>query len=188
MISNSQQSFSKAEKITNKNIIQRLFDEGKKINSKNFYNNIKERRSVREFSKEKIDINIIKNSILSAGSAPSGANLQPWHFVVIKNKNVKKKIRIEAEKEEENFYRYKAPQEWLDALNPLGTDENKKLEEAGVYMHDEQQRGNWQDSEAERLLRAILKYAKQFLFDKGTYLLISNIFHFKIKFLLVSQM
>ena len=60
----------------------------------------------------------------------------------------------------------------------LTTDENKKLEEAGVYMHDEQQRGNWQDSEAERLLRAILKYAKQFLFDKGMYLLISNIFSY----------
>ena len=98
-----------------------------KINSKKFYNKIKERRSIREFSKDKIDINIIKNAILSAGSAPSGANLQPWHFVVIKNKTVKKKIRIEAEKEEENFYKYKAPQEWLDALTPLGTDENKKL-------------------------------------------------------------
>ena len=60
-----------------------------KINSKKFYNKIKERRSIREFSKDKIDINIIKNAILSAGSAPSGANLQPWHFVVIKNKNVK---------------------------------------------------------------------------------------------------
>ena len=79
-----------------------------KINSKKFYNKIKERRSIREFSKDKIDINIIKNAILSAGSAPSGANLQPWHFVVIKNKTVKKKIRIEAEKEEEKFYKYKA--------------------------------------------------------------------------------
>ena len=65
-----------------------------KINSKNFYNKIKERRSIREFSKDEIDINVIKNAILSAGSAPSGANLQPWHFVVIKNKTVKKKIRI----------------------------------------------------------------------------------------------
>ncbi len=105
-----------------------------KINSKKFYNKIKERRSIREFSKDKIDINIIKNAILSAGSAPSGANLQPWHFVVIKNKNVKKKIRIEAEKEEENFYKYKAPKEWLDALTPLGTDENKKFIENAPYL------------------------------------------------------
>ncbi len=105
-----------------------------KINSKNFYNNIKERRSIREFSKDKIDINVIKNAILSAGSAPSGANLQPWHFVVIKNKNVKKKIRIEAEEEEVKFYKYKAPQEWLDALTPLGTDENKKFIENAPYL------------------------------------------------------
>ena len=105
-----------------------------KINSKKFYNKIKERRSIREFSKDKIDINIIKNAILSAGSAPSGANLQPWHFVVIKNKTVKKKIRIEAEKEEENFYKYKAPKEWLDALTPLGTDENKKFIENAPYL------------------------------------------------------
>ena len=63
-----------------------------KINSKKFYNKIKERRSIREFSKDKIDINIIKNAILSAGSAPSGANLQPWHFVVIKNKTVKRRL------------------------------------------------------------------------------------------------
>ncbi len=78
-----------------------------KINSKKFYNKIKERRSIREFSKD---------------------------IVVIKNKNVKKKIRIEAEKEEENFYKYKAPKEWLDALTPLGTDENKKFIENAPYL------------------------------------------------------
>ncbi len=105
-----------------------------KIKSKYFYNNIKMRRSIREFSKDKIDINVIKKAILSAGTAPSGANLQPWHFVVIKNKSVKKKIRIKAEKEEEKFYRYKAPQEWLDALTPLGTDENKKFIENAPYL------------------------------------------------------
>ena len=105
-----------------------------KINSKNFYNKIKERRSIREFSKDKIDIRVIKKAILSAGSAPSGANLQPWHFVVIKNKTVKKKIRIEAEKEEKNFYKYKAPKEWLQALNPLGTDENKKFIDNAPYL------------------------------------------------------
>ena len=105
-----------------------------KINSKNFYNNIKKRRSIREFSKDKIDINIIKNAILSAGSAPSGANLQPWHFVVIKNKEIKNKIKIAAEKEEEEFYKSKAPQEWLDALKPLGTDPNKDFLEKAPYL------------------------------------------------------
>ena len=83
-----------------------------KINSKNFYNKIKERRSIREFSKNKIDINVIKNAILAAGSAPSGANLQPWHFVVIKNKSLKNKIKIKEEKEEKNFYKYKMPFYW----------------------------------------------------------------------------
>ena len=105
-----------------------------KINSKNFYNNIKERRSIREFSKDKIDINVIKNAILSAGSAPSGANLQPWHFVIIKNKSIKKKIRISAEIEEAEFYENKAPQEWLDALKPLGTDKNKSFLEDAPYL------------------------------------------------------
>ena len=69
--------------------------------SKNFYKLIKKRRTIRDFSNKKIDINIIKNAILSAGTAPNGANLQPWHFVIIKNKKIKRKIRIAAEKEEE---------------------------------------------------------------------------------------
>ena len=95
------------------------------LNSKNFYNVIKKRRSVRDFKKRKIDIEIIKNAILAAGTAPNGANLQPWHFVIIKNKSIKKKIRIAAEIEEKEFYENKAPKEWLEALKPLGTDKNK---------------------------------------------------------------
>ncbi len=105
-----------------------------KINSFNFYKKIKERRSIRDFNKTKIDIEIIKNAILSAGSAPNGANLQPWHFVIIKDQDIKKKIRIAAEKEERTFYEYKAPKEWLDALKPLGTDENKKFIENAPYL------------------------------------------------------
>tara|TARA_Y100001970_G_scaffold239324_1_gene301168 strand:+ start:450 stop:1127 length:678 start_codon:yes stop_codon:yes gene_type:complete len=104
------------------------------INSKNFYKSIKERRSVREFENKKVNLDIIKNAILAAGSAPSGANLQPWHFVIIKNKEIKKKIRLAAEKEEKNFYRYKAPEEWLNALAPLGTDENKNFIENAPYL------------------------------------------------------
>ena len=105
-----------------------------KLNSKNFYNLIKKRRSVRDFKKQKIDFEIIKNSVLSAGTAPNGANLQPWHFVIIKNKSIKKKIRIAAELEETEFYEKKAPQEWLDALKPLGTDKNKKFLEEAPYL------------------------------------------------------
>ena len=93
--------------------------------SKKFYEIISKRRSVREFDSKKIDLKIIKNAILSAGSAPNGANLQPWHFVIIKDKKIKKKIRIAAEIEEKEFYNKKAPKEWLKALEPLGTNEDK---------------------------------------------------------------
>ncbi len=105
-----------------------------RLNSKKFYNSIKDRRSVRDFDKKSFDINIINNAILSAGTAPSGANLQPWHFVVIKNKNFKKKIRVAAEKEEKEFYNYRAPKEWIDALKPLGTDSNKIFLEKAPYL------------------------------------------------------
>ena len=105
-----------------------------KFNSKEFYNKIKERRTVREFQTKKIDFDIIRNAILAAGTAPNGANLQPWQFVIIKNKNIKKKIRIAAEKEEEAFYNGKAPKEWLKALEPLGTDHNKEFIEKAPYL------------------------------------------------------
>ena len=72
---------------------------------------------------------------LSAGTAPNGANLQPWHFVIIKDKKIKKKVRIAAEKEERQFYEKKATKEWLKALEPLGTNKNKKfLEEAPILI------------------------------------------------------
>ena len=105
-----------------------------KINSKTFYDSIKKRRSVRDFKSELIDFEIIKNSILAAGTAPNGANLQPWHFVIIKKKSIKKQIRLAAEIEEKEFYENKAPKEWLDALKPLGTDKNKSFLEEAPYL------------------------------------------------------
>jgi len=106
-----------------------------KKRSKIFYNLIKKRRSIRNFSQKNIEDNIIINAIKSAGTAPNGANLQPWHFVIIKNKKIKKKIRKAAEKEEKEFYNKVAPIEWLKALEPLGTDENKEfLEEAPILI------------------------------------------------------
>ncbi len=105
-----------------------------KINSKKFYESIKNRRSVRDFDKKTFDIQIINNALLAAGTAPNGANLQPWHFVVIKDKKVKKKIRKAAEKEEYEFYNNKAPQNWLNALKPLGTDPNKDFLEKAPYL------------------------------------------------------
>ena len=106
-----------------------------KKRSKIYYNLIKKRRSIREFSLKNINDSIIKNAIKSAGTAPNGANLQPWHFVVIKNKKIKKEIRKAAEKEEKNFNNKIAPIEWLKALEPLGTDANKQfLEEAPILI------------------------------------------------------
>ncbi len=95
---------------------------------------IKKRRSVRDFKIDPVDFEVIKNAILAAGTAPSGANLQPWHFVVVKNKSIKKKIRFAAEIEEKEFYEKKAPKEWLDALKPLGTDKNKSFLEEAPYL------------------------------------------------------
>ena len=93
--------------------------------SKAFYEDIKRRRSVRDFSDQPIPREIIENCIKSAGTSPSGANLQPWHFVVVSNPEIKKKIRIAAEEEEKEFYTKRAPKEWLEILEPLGTNENK---------------------------------------------------------------
>ena len=104
------------------------------INSKKFYAKIKSRRSVRDFKKKTINIDIIKNAILAAGTAPNGANLQPWHFVIIKDNEIKKRIRVAAEKEEKKFYNFRAPKEWLDALKPLGTDSNKKFIDDAPYL------------------------------------------------------
>ncbi|WP_234567790.1 nitroreductase family protein [Rhodohalobacter sp. 614A] len=90
-----------------------------------FYEEIKKRRTVRDFSDQPVPVEVIQDAIKAAGTAPNGANLQPWHFVVVSDPAVKRKIRIEAEKAEKEFYNEKAPEEWLNALEPLGTDENK---------------------------------------------------------------
>lgn len=92
------------------------------------------RRTVREFSDRKIPKEIIDNCLSAANSAPSGANKQPWHFVVVSNPLIKKKIRVAAEEEERGFYSTRAPQEWLDALEPFGTDYNKPFLESAPYL------------------------------------------------------
>ncbi len=93
--------------------------------SESFYNQVKQRRTVRDFSDKPVSKEVIENCIRAAGTAPSGANLQPWHFVVVSDPKIKKQIRIAAEEEEKEFYTKRAPKEWLDALAPLGTDEQK---------------------------------------------------------------
>lgn len=99
-----------------------------------FYEHIKRRRTVRDFSDQPVPKEVIENCIKAAGTAPSGANLQPWHFVVVSNPEIKKKIRIAAEEEEKEFYSKRAPKEWLEALEPLGTDENKPFLETAPYL------------------------------------------------------
>jgi len=90
-----------------------------------FREDIARRRSCRMFSDAPVPREVIEEAILAAGSAPSGANHQPWHFAVISSPELKHRIRMEAEKEEAAFYAGKAGQEWLEALAPLGTDEDK---------------------------------------------------------------
>lgn len=102
--------------------------------SEQFLNLSKMRRTVRDFSPEAVPIEIILNCLQAAGSAPSGANLQPWHFVVVKDQTTKRKIREAAEKEEKEFYSKRATKEWLDVLAPLGTDENKPYLETAPYL------------------------------------------------------
>lgn len=102
--------------------------------SKAFYEDIKRRRSVRDFSDQPIPREIIENCIKSAGTSPSGANQQPWHFVVVSDPLIKKKIRLAAEEEEKEFYKKRAPKEWLEALKPLGTNENKPFLEIAPYL------------------------------------------------------
>ncbi|UCC82675.1 MAG: nitroreductase family protein [Gemmatimonadota bacterium] len=92
------------------------------------------RRSVRQFSDRPVPPEVIEECLLAAGSAPSGANMQPWHFVVVSDPEVKRRIREAAEGEEEKFYRERAPQEWLDALAPLGTDEHKPFLETAPHL------------------------------------------------------
>jgi iodotyrosine deiodinase len=99
-----------------------------------FYEDLLRRRSVRNFSDKQVPKQIINNCIAAANSAPSGANKQPWHFVVVSNPLIKKKIRVAAEEEEREFYSSRAPQEWLDALAAIGTDSNKPFLETAPYL------------------------------------------------------
>ena len=99
-----------------------------------FYDDLKRRRSVREFSPDPVPREVIEAALRAAGTAPNGANLQPWHFVVVTDATLKTKIRVAAEAEEREFYASKAPQEWLDALAPLGTDEHKPFLETVPYL------------------------------------------------------
>jgi len=102
--------------------------------SKTFYQEIKRRHSIRKFSDKPVDKAIIENCLKAAGTAPSGANHQPWHFVAVSDSDIKKQIREQAEHHERGFYNGRAGEEWLEALKDLGTDANKPYLEHAPWL------------------------------------------------------
>ncbi len=99
-----------------------------------FYAEVRRRRSVRDFSPRPVARAVIEQCLAAAGTAPNGANLQPWHFVAVSDPAIKRRIREAAEAEEREFYARRAPQDWLEALAPLGTDANKPFLETAPYL------------------------------------------------------
>ncbi len=113
---------------------QELPPETMRARAEAFYADVDRRRTVREYADRPIPEGVLEACLRAASTAPSGANLQPWHFVVVRDPEVKRRIREAAEEEERAFYRDRAPQEWLDALAPLGTDENKPFLESAPAL------------------------------------------------------
>ena len=95
---------------------------------------LQRRRTARQFSDRPVPRSIIERCLLAAGTAPSGAHQQPWYFVAISDPVTKSRIRVAAEAEERDFYHHRAPPEWLEALRPLGTDENKPYLEIAPWL------------------------------------------------------
>lgn len=102
--------------------------------SREFLKRMAARRSVRFISAEPVDFELIENAIRCASLAPSGANQQPWKFVVVKDPEIKRRIREAAEAEERESYEHRMPSDWLEALAPLGTDWHKEFLETAPYL------------------------------------------------------
>ncbi len=101
-----------------------------------FWSEMRSRRTVRDFSPRAVPREVIEDCLRAAGSAPSGANLQPWHFAVIgaENTALRRQLRAAAEAEEQEFYTHRAPAEWRAALAPLGTDASKPFLETAPWV------------------------------------------------------
>lgn len=99
-----------------------------------FRDEMERRRSVRDYSERPVPREVIEAALAAAGRAPSGANRQPWHFVAVGDPGIKRRIRLAAEEEEQRFYLERAPQEWLDALAALGTDEHKPFLDKAPWL------------------------------------------------------
>ena len=102
--------------------------------AREFRRDLARRRTVRDFSGRQVPLEVIEECIRAAGTAPNGANHQPWHFVVVSDPEIKSRIRVAAEEEERSFYGGGAPREWLDALAALGTDEHKPFLETAPCL------------------------------------------------------
>ena len=113
---------------------QEFTGEDMQSRSETFLNEMSKRRSIRTFSDRSVPIEIIYNCIQTAASAPSGANKQPWQFLVVKDPAMKAKIRQAAELEEKEFYRHRATKEWLEDLNQFGTDWHKPFLDIAPYL------------------------------------------------------
>jgi nitroreductase len=113
---------------------QTFTDEEMRSRAADFHRLMAERRTVREFSARPVPREVIEHCLRAAATAPSGANMQPWHFVAICDAALKQQIRVAAEQEEQEFYERRAPQEWLDALAALGTDARKPFLETAPWL------------------------------------------------------
>jgi nitroreductase len=102
--------------------------------ARRFADQMQRRRTVRDFARRPVPRALIEECLRAAGSAPSGANQQPWHFVAVSDPGVKRRIREAAEAEEREFYEHRAPPEWLEVLRPLGTDSNKPFLEDAPWL------------------------------------------------------
>jgi iodotyrosine deiodinase len=102
--------------------------------AREFYETMNRRRTIRDYSDRPVPRGVLEYCLRAAGTAPSGANLQPWHFVAVSDPATKHEIRRAAEIEEKQFYEHRAPKAWLEALAPLGTDSSKPFLETAPWL------------------------------------------------------
>ena len=105
-----------------------------RVRARSFFEHMNRRRTVRDYANRPVPREVIEDCIRSAGPAPSGAHMQPWHFVVVTDPVVRRRIRLAAEAEEREFYSGRAPDEWLEALERLGTDADKPFLETAACL------------------------------------------------------
>jgi nitroreductase len=113
---------------------ERLSDEESMRRASEFDSRMRARRTVRHFSPEPVPYELVETAVRVAGSAPSGANQQPWSFVVVSDPEIKRRIRAAAETEERTNYERRFPDEWLEALAPFGTDWHKEFLEIAPWL------------------------------------------------------